>query len=72
MGHLNIEDHDLLVRLDEKMDTVQAAVAELKKDTIDKVEKLESRLDATRVRVWMITGGCLVAEFILGLLFKSH
>lgn len=72
MGHLNIDDHDLLVRLDEKMDSVQAAVAELKKSTDDKVDKIDGRLDETRKRVWMIMGGCLVAEFVIGLLLKSH
>jgi len=62
------DDHSLLVRLDTKLDLLSASFGEIKmavqqKAENERVDKLESRLETTEKRVYMMLGGLAVVEF---------
>lgn len=77
-----MDDHDLLVRLDTKLDALSLSFQELKatvnsKADISRVDRLEERsdlqdrrLDAHDRKLAMFAGGCLVFEVVSRFLFK--
>jgi hypothetical protein len=65
-----MNDHDLLVRLDTKLDRMSDDFKEVKdsvrgKAEIIRVEKIELRLDDTQRKLYMVTGGLVVVEALL-------
>lgn len=68
-------DHDLLVRLDTKLDALSAAFAKVetavanKADT-SRVEKLENQVDGMRSKIYSATGGLAVLQCVIHFLWK--
>ncbi len=65
-----MDDHDLLVRLDAKLDVLSASFGEMKssvsgKADAQRVDKLEIRQEATERKMYMIVGGLAALEFAL-------
>lgn len=65
-----LNDHDLLVRLDTKLDQLSTDFREVKESVRGKadslrVEKVETRLDETQRKLYMISGGLIVVESLL-------
>lgn len=63
-------DHDLLVRLDTKLDQLSADFREMKtslsgKADAARVDKLESQVEDTKRRLYMMAGGLVVIEALL-------
>lgn len=63
-------DHDLLVRLDTKMDTLGGQIAEVKasldkKAESGRVDKLEDAVEQIRSKIYYATGGLAVLQVVL-------
>jgi hypothetical protein len=71
----NYSDHDLLVRLDGKVDGLSVLVGELRADLPRKadahrVDKLESELDTVKARLYALTGGLAALQAVFHWLLK--
>ncbi len=77
-----IEERDLLIRLDTKMDALQASFTEMKasvnskaeaervKELETKVEKIDERQRESSKKLYMICGGIAALELLLKTLSK--
>jgi hypothetical protein len=68
-------DHDLLVRVDTKLDMLAGSFSEVKNSVNTKaentrVDKLENRMELTERKVYMATGGIVVLQVLLSVLPK--
>lgn len=69
-------DHDLLVRLDTKLDALTASFQEVKtalasKADASRVEKLENVVEGIRSKVYTAAGGLAVLQFVIHLLWPK-
>ena len=82
MAQLVLDDHDLLVRLDAKLDGLSTQFSEVKATIHQKadtvrvekldllVDKLETRLDSNEHKLYMLLGGVAVLEVVLKIVWK--
>lgn len=70
-----MNDHDLLVRLDTKLDALTGTIGEMKtalplKADAGRVDKLEARVERSDRKLYTIAGGLAAAELFLRLFFQ--
>ena len=77
-----LDDHDLLIRLDAKLDALSAAFADIKTSLSGKaegthltelkvrVDKLEGRTGNSEKKIAMIAGGLIVIDVVIGLVLR--